>query len=263
MRPDLAAPSLFVFSHPNHEVGVFGFLQRMKPHLVYLTDGGGEERVSQTRRGLTGLGLLANAVFLGVAESACYRALVLREPATFTGMVSRLREEIARFRPAQLFCDAVEYYNPVHDIALPVVLAAAGASSTRPVFEIPLVRQRPGEVEAYDVQRPPPGSQETTFELRLTTAEISEKLNAFHGTYHLIRELFATGLGGVPLTFVDTEVVVPARPPLRPPGPDAVLRYERRARLLKERGAIAEEITWSGHYLPVATALVAGVYHPA
>jgi hypothetical protein len=31
---------LMVFSHPNHELAVYGLVQRLRPHLLYLSDGG-------------------------------------------------------------------------------------------------------------------------------------------------------------------------------------------------------------------------------
>jgi hypothetical protein len=49
---DASAARLFVFSHPNHEGAVLGMVQRLRPHLVFLTDGGGERRVNETRAAL-------------------------------------------------------------------------------------------------------------------------------------------------------------------------------------------------------------------
>ena len=57
------AVTVMVFSHPNHELAVFGLVQRLRPRLVFLTDGGGARRVEETGRALDGLGLRAHATF--------------------------------------------------------------------------------------------------------------------------------------------------------------------------------------------------------
>jgi hypothetical protein len=59
---DASATRLFVFSHPNHEGAVLGMIQRLRPHLVFLNDGGGERRVSETRAALAQIGLLERVI---------------------------------------------------------------------------------------------------------------------------------------------------------------------------------------------------------
>ena len=49
--------SLVVFSHLNHELAIFGLVQRLRPNLIYLTDGGGKDRIGQTKAGLEQIGL--------------------------------------------------------------------------------------------------------------------------------------------------------------------------------------------------------------
>jgi hypothetical protein len=52
------------------------------------------------------------------------------------------------------------------------------------------------------------------------------------------------------------EVIAPATGNLPVPDESVVLRYERRATLLKARGEIAREIRYAEHYLPIAASLV-------
>ncbi len=40
---------LVVLSHPNHEAAIFGIVQRLRPKLVILTDGGGEPGADAAR----------------------------------------------------------------------------------------------------------------------------------------------------------------------------------------------------------------------
>ena len=67
---------VIVFSHPNHELAIFGLLQRLRPRLIYLTEGGDRGRVQETLRGLARLGLAEGADFLNYSETALYDALL-------------------------------------------------------------------------------------------------------------------------------------------------------------------------------------------
>ena len=66
---DDGVPTLVVFSHPNHELAILGLLQRLRPKIVYLTDGGGPKRISETEEGLASVGLLNQATFLNYTEN--------------------------------------------------------------------------------------------------------------------------------------------------------------------------------------------------
>jgi len=53
-----------------------------------------------------------------------------------------------------VYCDAVEFYNPVHDMALPVVRAAIAGRDIA-ILEVPLIYQKAGQIEAFELQRVP------------------------------------------------------------------------------------------------------------
>src|SRR5207247_1574969 len=150
---------LLVLSHPNHELAVFGFLQRCRPHLLYLTDGGGAARVEETRRGLSSIGLDGQAQFLNLQESACYEALLRCDVAWCETVAAAVQEVIASAHAQVVLCDAVEFYNPVHDLSLLVVQRAARRWPGLAVFEVPIIYQRPGAGESYEVQRLPAAQQ--------------------------------------------------------------------------------------------------------
>jgi hypothetical protein len=241
-----------VFSHPNHELAVFGLVQRLRPRLVFLTDGGGRRRVDETRRGLDGLGLLANATFLDHPEDEFYARLLSRDHGYWRVVVRRLREALATTE--RVLCDAVEFYNPVHDLSLPLVRAAV---PDVPVFEVPLVYQRPGAAEAYSVQRVPPSRAATALALELTTAELERKLTARAEVYRCLDEQMGPVLATVPPDCLAREEIMPASAHVPAPDGERVLRYDWRARVLLEAGAVREAITWGDHYAPVAAGLTA------
>jgi hypothetical protein len=84
-----------VLSHPNHEAAMFGVLRRLRPRIVILTDGGGEERVAQSRQGLQRIGLLESTTFLDWREADFYDALLDRDVPFFRGVAAQVGREIA------------------------------------------------------------------------------------------------------------------------------------------------------------------------
>ena len=247
-----------VFSHPNHELAVFGFLQRHRPWTVYLTDGGGEHRVAETRRGLASLGLLDRACFLGYTEPAFYRALLDRDVAFFREVAARTRSALRELEAEEVFCDAVEYYNPVHDLARPIAAAALAGGPPARLFEVPLVHQARGDGEEYRVQRFPPSRAGPRLALALTEEELRAKAAARDAVYTLLRAQMGDTLRRLPLSHLAREEAAPAQEDGAGPAPDQALRYERRGRLLQAQGEVERVITFREHYAPLAAALLGG-----
>jgi LmbE family N-acetylglucosaminyl deacetylase len=103
---------LMIFSHPNHEIGMYGFAQKVRPHFVFLTDGNNQRRFGESRAGLEALGLEGQATYLKVREGSIYEAFLERDTAFFRDIAARVREVVEEVRPEQVFCDAVEFYSP-------------------------------------------------------------------------------------------------------------------------------------------------------
>jgi len=247
-----APATTVVFTHPNHEIAVFGLLQRLREKLqiIYLTDGGGEARLAETRAGLGQIGLLDKAVFLSHSEQSFYDGILNGDAGFFRGVVMQVRSQIEAHKPGQILCDGVEYYNSAHDIGLPVVLAAGGGER---VFEIPLVYQKNLFHEAYGVQSAPEGV--AIIERDLSASETSSKKKALAEAYGIIRSTMGPVLEGAPEAFT-METLILQRSPLRMPEPGYVIRYDRRAAALKAAGQIKHEITWAAHYMPLARELL-------
>jgi hypothetical protein len=244
-----------VLSHPNHEMAVFGMFRRLRPHVIVLTDGGGAERVEQSRRGLERIGVLERTVFLDYAEDDFYGALLDGDVGFFHDVAGRIRDCVADVEPEQVFCDAIELYNPVHDLSLPLVRAALGDDRDTPVFEVPLVHQRAAARESYAVQRFPesrPGAR-VTFDLH--DDELREKLWARDHVYHSLRAQIGALLGSLPDQHFATETVAPAVTRLPDVPPDQILRYDWRGQLLFGRGDVKRALTRADHYLPIAREL--------
>jgi hypothetical protein len=251
------ASTIMVFSHPNHEVAVLGTVFRLRPHIIYLTDGGGEARVDQTRQALQDY-QPASVHYLNHPEQSLYDALLVGDAEFYGALASEVGNVIAKLGADIVYCDAVEFYNPVHDIALPVVRAALGTNDVS-ILETPLIYQKAGSVETFELQHVPPSFSSRKICIALTQKELDQKTTTIEsGVYRLLLEQ----LGGAILDALPSrgghENFLKARSDLPSPCPEQVLRYEMRGKLLKDAGALSEVITFNTHYAPIFEALCGG-----
>jgi len=250
-----ASPKTWVvFSHPNHELAIYGLLQRLQPNLIYLTDGGGPDRVDQTREGLGAIGLEKCAHFLNYTEQSFYDALV-QVDADFFRKVAQGVSDHLRGTPGQVFCDAVEFYNPVHDLSLPITVSALKQKSSVPIFEVPLIHQCGEEPDLYRIQRAPRSREAIQCLTKLDAAELAAKRHAREEIYGLLRAQLGAPLSNLSDAELSIESLVPAEMARAYRADDCILRYERRARLLRESGVIANEILHEKNFVPIARAL--------
>ncbi len=253
---DPSLPTAMVFSHPSHELAVFGLVQHLAPQLVILTDGGRHDRMQETRRGLESIGLSGRARFLEYSEAAIYDALLAGDAHFFEGMASRLRDALEPMEPARVLCDAVEFYNPVHDVTLPVVRAALRGRPEVQVFEVPLIHECAGEPDRFEVQRLPAADPRKRLRRPLAPAEMAAKRCASDDIYSITHGRLEPVRGDLPGQTVGDEEIAAARSGVPEPSPGQGLRYERRGRLLQEQGAVEHVITWADHYRPLAASLM-------
>jgi hypothetical protein len=247
---------LMIFGHPAHELALFGFLQRFRPQIVIITDGGAKERIRQSRTGLESIGL--EATYLKFAENDFYAALLRRDISFFEAVSESLSLEIAAPEPDQIFCDAVEFYNPVHDITLPLVLRASTAAPRAEVFEVPLVYQTLAPGQHYQIQRMPLGSARRLFRYRLTSKELFAKIHARDEIYISLRDQAGPEFSAATAEHLAIEETAPAGDPFAwPHATGRELRYEWRARLLKQQGVVDEIITREAHFIPTVQGLLA------
>jgi hypothetical protein len=246
---------LIVTSHPNHELAILGFVQRVHPDILFLTDGGGETRMEESRGVLASLGLLDRARFLGWPEERLYQGLLDADFAFFSGLVQEIGREIERRVPVQLFCESVEGYNPLHDVTLALARAAARGGVGVVIIEFPLIAEVSEAPERYRVQRPPAGEEREYVRLRLTERELSFKLAAGARSYPTLRKQLGPLLDTLRPEDVAEEwfVLLRSWPPALASG--ALPRYERRGRLLFEQGQVDRSITYRDHFLPLLSAL--------
>lgn len=240
-----------IFSHPNHEIAILALLKRAKPFIIFLTDGGGKAREEETRKGLGAIGLLDNAIFLSHPEQAFYDGLLHLNTDYFHNVAHQVRTLLKNTKPEQILCDAVEFYNPVHDLTLAIVGSADDAPWAG-TYEVPLLYQKPQGKENYGVQTVPDAQSRQEF--ALSAEETQLKVRALEENYSILKNSLGPLLISSRATKVET--IFPATSPLRWPDPGRLLRYEHRAAALKAQGKVESEITHSFHFLPVVAQLL-------
>jgi len=244
---------LMIFGHPAHELALFGMIQRDRPDILIITDGGGPKREADSRAGLATIGMTAR--YLSYPESSFYDALLAHDAGYFTGVAAAVREVIDEIQPDVICCDAVEFYNPVHDVTVPIVRAALGPGHKVELFEVPLVYEEDGPGEVYHIQRVPPAVADRRVTYDLTPAQLDRKETARNAIYSNLRDQAGPEFMQLTREHLGHEEVFKHSGEIATPGQGRKLRYEWRARLLQRQGAVRDVITYTDHYLPAMRAL--------
>ena len=124
------------------------------------------------------------------------------------------------------------------------------------MFEVPLIYQKSGPVEAFELQHVPASLSDQSTCLKLTEEELARKTTTVKaGVYTMLFEQLGTMLLAALPSRGGCECFLKARNTLPRPAPEQALRYEMRGNLLKDTGAVREVITFAGHYAPIFESL--------
>jgi hypothetical protein len=241
---------VLVVAHPGHELRVFGWLEAAAPVVCVLTDGsgsGGEARLESTTRVLAGTAARRGAVYGWMSDRAIYSAILDRDFARFTELADRLAEELAATGADCVVADAVEGYNPSHDVCRLVVNTA--------------VRLLGREVTTYDfllVGAPdacPAEVRERAVWLELDEAALARKLAAARSYAELAGEVEAAleRFGVAPFR---TECLRPVDPTERYGwDPREIPYYETYGEKRVAEGTYQRVLRFREHVQPLADAL--------
>jgi len=230
-------------------------VQRLHPHLVVVTDGGHPERVADSRRVFQNLGLSDRVRFLDFPEADLYRALVERDSPALLGLAAEIRTVLDAVEPREILCESVEFYNPLHDLTLPLATAAARHRPGVAMLEFPLIAEIPDSGGRFRVQRPPVSRESAAETFELTPEELTAKRAAAAQSYPSLRRQMGELLDGISSEHASRELYLRAASELPEPGVEHALRYEERGQSLQKEGVVERVITFRDHFLPAIDAL--------
>lgn len=116
-----------VIGHPGHELRVHHWIERTRPLVFVLTDGSGHtgvSRLASTTAVLARAGATPGPIYGRLSDQAVYRAVLDGDVDLFAGLADQLA---AALDEAEIGCvagDAVEGFNPGHDVCRLVINAA-------------------------------------------------------------------------------------------------------------------------------------------
>lgn len=126
--------SALVIAHPGHELRVHTWLERARPRVFVLTDGSGHAahpRVESTAEILDRVGASRGSVFGRFSDRDAYQLILDQDLGRLQGLVEELSRHLVEAGADTVVSDAVEGFNPVHDLCFVIAEAAAGRASRR------------------------------------------------------------------------------------------------------------------------------------
>lgn len=183
-----------VIGHPGHELLVHGWLESTRPIVFIFTDGSGrsnQSRLDSTTSILKQTGARPGSIYGRLTDAASYAAILNHDFEIFVGLADELSGAFMAEGIDFVAGDALEGYNPMHDVCRLVVNAAAtvaGHVRGHPVanFNFSLIGEPIGEPGALHA------SPADEICRRLDDDAFARKMAAAKGYAELAGEVHAT-----------------------------------------------------------------------
>ncbi|MGH9765463.1 MAG: hypothetical protein ACREDR_09965 [Blastocatellia bacterium] len=130
----LNVPSALVIAHPGHELRVHGWMCRARPSTFILTDGSGRSgkaRIEPTSKILREAGATPGSLYGRLTDRDAYALVLNRRFDAFIGFAEELAGALIELKVESVVGDAVEGYNPIHDICRFIVDAAVAMAEKK------------------------------------------------------------------------------------------------------------------------------------
>jgi hypothetical protein len=121
-----------IVAHPGHELLVHSWLERARPRVFVLTDGSGrsnQSRLNSTTKIINQAGATRGRIYGRLTDLSVYSAILNHDFALFTKLATELSEALVDDETDYVVGDAVEGYNPTHDVCRLVINAAIEVAS--------------------------------------------------------------------------------------------------------------------------------------
>jgi len=119
---------LLICAHPGHELLLFHWMERFRPHVFLLTDGSGGKNPPRTKHSETCLQSVGAELIntCGVMPDRFWYEAILRcDARPFMSVVEAAETAAMRQGCALIVSDAVDGYNPMHDLCEAIGTAVA------------------------------------------------------------------------------------------------------------------------------------------
>jgi hypothetical protein len=117
---------MLIGAHPGHELLLFHWMEIVRPAVFLLTDGSGATsppRTAYSEACLRGVGARPRGAGLMMPDRRWYEAILRHESRPFLAVIDAIFAEARRLGATLIVSDAVDGYNPMHDLC-----AAIGAA---------------------------------------------------------------------------------------------------------------------------------------
>ncbi len=238
-----------IVAHPGHELLLHGWMEIARPLVSILSDGSGgaaAPRIDSSRALLARLGCRLTDVSGRMTDRRLYRAIMECDTALIAALTLDLADQILDDGVDYVVADAMEGYNPVHDLCR--VIADLVAEKVRTVSGRPIGNYEYGVVDRLAAE----GPDDVT--IALDDGALQRKLEAawryeeMRNEVNLALDRFGDAAMRMEILkwrHPDAESGRPARPPF----------YETYGRTQVEAGRYDYVLTYSQHFAPLADAL--------
>jgi hypothetical protein len=179
-----------VVAHPGHELMVHHWLEVAQPRVFVLTDGSGrskQSRLNSTTQILSQAGARQGEIYGRLTDSAGYAAILDHEFDLFIDLAGELSEAFVEEQIDFVAGDALEGYNPMHDVCRLVINAAVTVARRARSQQIANLE--------FSLINQPDSSPETTpadeIWLRLDPLALTRKISAAQGYAELAVEVLS------------------------------------------------------------------------
>lgn len=250
-HPDTAR-TVLVVGHPGHELRVYGWMMTSHPVVHVLTDGSGSDRqprIASTTTLLDTVGATAGSIYGRMSDREIYGAILDGDHARFIVLAEELAATLISNNVSVVAGDAVEGFNPSHDVCRYVINAAVrlAAASGQAIA-----------CYAFPLDGPPDAggnARRGALRVDLTDEMLTQKLEAAYA-YAELRGEVESALQRVGSAPFRTEWLFPVD--LDDPygrNPDETPYYEVYGAQRVSAGAYAHLVTFREHVRPLAEAL--------
>jgi len=251
---DIHTRAALVVAHPGHELMVYGWLEKARPRVFVLTDGSGrsnQSRLGSTSRIISQVGAPPGVIYGRLTDQMAYAAILNHEFELFIDLARELSAGFVAEQIDFVAGDAIEGYNPMHDVCRLIINAAVKVASrarARQIanFAFSLVNQSDPRPE------PPPANE---IWLQLDDSDLARKMSAAQGYGELAGEV-SGALERTPVNAFRMERLTPVEADAAAHCCDAAPPfYEQYGEKQVAAGHYQQVLRYAEHIAPLAEAL--------